>query len=153
MNNKRLYLSTSSHYVDFGFQKKKKSRMWGVRKASSHQRNTGMLPKCPSHSRSLLWVRSRIWGMRQSRDEPPNCHCAHLPLFPCSFLSEPNEGTPVLWRCPPPSQLSFHWLHMKNNETSFETRLQKNKGGGWGVCSKSWRRLSSLCGRYLWGGL
>lgn len=112
--------------------------MWGVRKASSHQRNIGILPRCPSHSRSLLWARSRIWGMRQSCDEPPNCHCARLPLFPCSFLSEPNEGTPVLWRCPPPSQLSFHWLHMKNNETSSETRLQKKKGGGGGIVLKEW---------------
>lgn len=55
---------------------------------------------------------------------------------PCSFLGEPNEGTPVLLRCPPPSQLSFHWLHMKNNETSSETRLQKKKKGGVGVVLK-----------------
>lgn len=110
-----------------------------MREASSRQKNIGMLPRFPSHSRSLLRARRRIWGNAAMVQRAPELPLSSPPsLFPCSFLSEPNEGTPVPQRCPPPSQLSFHWLHMKNNETSSETRLQK-KGGWGGECSKGVR--------------
>lgn len=58
---------------------------WWVREASSHQRNVGMLPRFPSRSRSLLRKQSRIWGMRESCEEPPNCHCARIPLLSLLF--------------------------------------------------------------------
>lgn len=87
---------------------------------------------------------SRIWGMRQSCDEPPNCHCARLPLLLCSFLSEPSGRTPAL-QCLPYSISAKLSLASHEKEWNFiGDQITKKKGGGFSVkrkCSKGGRKL------------
>lgn len=52
------------------------------------------------------------------------------PSLSLALFSASQTGERLRYNaCPTPSQLSCHWLHMKNNETSSETRLQKEEGG------------------------
>lgn len=54
--------------------------------------------------------------------------CSHPSPFSALF-SASQTGERLRYNASPtPSQLSCHWLHMRNNETSSETRLQKEGG-------------------------
>lgn len=57
--------------------------------------------------------------------------CSHPSPFSALF-SASQTGERLRYNASPtPSQLSCHWLHMRNNETSSETRLQKEGGSIW----------------------
>lgn len=113
-----------------------------MRQASSHQRNVGMLPRFLPHSRSLLRVG---FGECGNRATSPQTAIVLASLSSSALFSASQAGERLRYNaCPTPSQLSCHWLHMKKNETSSETRLQKKKGGGFSVkrkCSKGGRKL------------
>lgn len=111
---------------------------------------------------------SRIWGMRRESARSPQTAIVLAFLSFSALFSASQTGKRLRYNsCPTPSQLSCHWLHMRNNETSSETRLQKRRGGGGcfnikivlkeeeeGGCNKKAEALSlPLCGHYLWGGL
>lgn len=105
----------------------------GVREeseASSHQRNVGMLPRFPS--RSLSHFSESDLGNAWIGEEAPELPlCFRLPPFSLAFFSASQTGERPRYKASPsPSQLSCHWLHTRNNETSSETRLQKTNGGG-----------------------
>lgn len=100
-----------------------------MREASSHQSNVGMLPRFPSRSLSLVRAQSRIWEMRESARSPQTAIVLASLSFSALFSASQTGERPRYNASPTPSQLSCHWLHMRNNETSSETRLQK-KGGG-----------------------
>lgn len=84
---------------------------------------------------------SRIWGMRRESARSPQTAIVLAFLSFSALFSASQTGKRLRYNsCPTQSQLSCHWLHMRNNETSSETRLQKRRGG-WGVfqyknCSK-----------------
>lgn len=106
--------------------------MWWVRQASSHQRNVGMLPRFLPHSRSLLRVG---FGECGNRAASPQTAIVLASLSSSALFSASQAGERLRYNaCPTPSQLSCHWLHMKKNETSSETRLQKKRG--WVQCKK-----------------
>lgn len=74
---------------------------------------------------------SRIWGMRRESARSPQTAIVLAFLSFSALFSASQTGKRLRYNsCPTPSQLSCHWLHMRNNETSSETRLQKRRGGG-----------------------
>lgn len=92
---------------------------------------------------------SRIWGMRRESARSPQTAIVLAFLSFSALFSASQTGKRLRYNsCPTPSQLSCHWLHMRNNETSSETRLQKGGGcfnikivlkeeeEGGGVCNK-----------------
>lgn len=73
---------------------------------------------------------SRIWGMRRESARSPRTAIVLAFLSFSALFSASQTGKRLRYNsCPTPSQLSCHWLHMRNNETSSETRLQKRRGG------------------------
>lgn len=110
--------------------------MWQVREASNRQKNTGMLPRFPTHS---LNTQSDLGNAAIVRRVPKLPLC--LPPSPALlFFSASQTGERRHYHaCPTPSQLSCRWLHMKNNETSSETRLQRRGGVDVKKCSKGGR--------------
>lgn len=108
--------------------------VWWTTEASSHQRNIGKLPRLPSRCLSLPWAWRQIWRMRESARSPRTAIMLTSPLLRCSFLAKTNERKRRRYNASPtPSRLSCHWLHMRNNETSLETRLPKGRWGGFWV--------------------
>lgn len=98
--------------------------------------------------------------MRESARSPQTAIVLASLSFSALFSVSQTGGRPRYNAYPTPSQLSCHWLHMRNNETSSETRLQKGgvqykknvlKEGG--NCGIKRQRLLSLSGYYLLGGL
>lgn len=104
--------------------------MWRAAEASSHQRNIGTLPRLPSRCLSLLRARSRIWRNAGKSARSPRIAIVLASLSVSALFSASQTGErPRYNASPTPSRLSCHWLHMRNNETSLETRLQKGRGG------------------------
>lgn len=63
--------------------------------------------------------------MRESARSPQTAIVLASLSFSALFSVSQTGGRPRYNAYPTPSQLSCHWLHMRNNETSSETRLQK----------------------------
>lgn len=112
-----------------------------MRQASSYQRNIGMLPRFLPHSRLLLRLG---FGECGNRATSPQTAIVLASLSSSALFSASQAGERLRYNaCPTPSQLSCHWLRMKKNETSLETRLQKK--GGLNV-----KKKYSKGGRKLW---
>lgn len=101
---------------------------------------------------------------RNQRGAPKTAIVLASLSFSALFSASQTGERPRYNASPTPSQLSCHWLHMRNNETSSETRLQKKRGGGFNIkivlkkggnCAIKRQRLLSLslCGHYLQGAL
>lgn len=120
-----------SHYIDFGFHKKMLSLLPPLKYVTSER---GQQPskehwdasQIPTHSHS---TQSDLGNAAIVRRVPKLPLC--LPPSPALlFFSASQTGECRHYHaCPTRSQLSCRWLHMKNNETSSETRLQRR--GGW----------------------
>lgn len=111
-----------------------------MRQASSYQRNIGMLPRFLPHSRLLLRLG---FGECGNRATSPQTAIVLASLSSSALFSASQAGERLRYNaCPTPSQLSCHWLRMKKNETSLETRLQKK-----GVeCKKNILKEGGNCG-------
>lgn len=105
---------------------------------------------------------SDLGGMQESARSPQTAIVLASLSFSALFSASQTGERPRYNASPTPSRISCHWLHMRNNETSSETRLQKR--GGFNIkivvkkrgkrAIKRQKLLSvSLCGHYLWGGL
>lgn len=89
-----------------------------------------MLPRFQSCSLSLFRAQSRIWEMQESARSPQTAIVLTSLSFSALFSASQTGERPRYNASLTPSRLSCHWLHMTNNETSSETRLQKGEGGG-----------------------